>query len=389
MLYIETKDTGKATYNNFSADYSEGQMFFNGITMPVGKITHDIISLPLEFVKELFYKGDNLYNLLSEWYLNGHTTELFKQIGERMRDILNYIKDTEPFKYFDVKGEFKAFDNIFNDVAYKNYEASFHKLGTYIPKELPRKSKLYGYLQSFYLIAFSYVFIAADTLNFYSVANMFYINLTDNDKFSKAEIADFVNEFFNNSDTIKFIEDTNHTKDLTNFTLHPTLSVGPVVIKNDDGYAIGKRMNFNRMLDFYVHDMFEGLSFGHSSRQCKLCKKYFFMTSGHHQLYCSTVNEDYGYPCAYVAKNKKQMPKQKKADGFGYDIWKKRCNSIRREKSLTNKKAPTAKYSIAVCDKAKQLADRYFEMAQIDFEYAKSQYEKDMELKHLFAEAKK
>ena len=112
------------------------------------------------------------------------------------------------------------------------------------------------------------------------------------------------------------------------------------------------------------------------------------MTTAHNQLYCSTVNPEYGVPCAYVAKNKLNMPKQKKKDGFGYDIWQKRYNSLRNEKSKTNTGASSAKYDIDVCDKAMELAKRHYEEAQINFEYAQNRYEQDMVLLNLIAEAK-
>lgn len=39
------------------------------------------------------------------------------------------------------------------------------------------------------------------------------------------------------------------------------------------------------------------------------------MTTAHKQLYCSTVNKEYGVPCSYVAKHpeitKRKMKKQK------------------------------------------------------------------------------
>ena len=82
------------------------------------------------------------------------------------------------------------------------------------------------------------------------------------------------------------------------------------------------------------------------------------------------------------------MPKQKKKDGFGYAIWKKRYDSLRNEKHKTNKNLSSAKYDIDVCDKAIELAKRHYEEAQIDFDYAQNRYEQDMVLLNLIAEAK-
>lgn len=181
---------------------------------------------------------------------------------------------------------------------------------------------------------------------------------------------------------------SNHTGAFNNFTLHPTAEVAPVIIETESGSVLGRRMVFNRMLNFYVTDLFEGLAAGHYSWQCGICHRFFFMETAHKQLYCSTVNPEYGVPCAYVAKNKLNMPKQKKKDGFGYAIWKKRYDSLRNEKHKTNKNLPSAKYDVDVCDKAIELAKRHYEEAQIDFDYAQNQYEQDMVLRNLINEAK-
>ena len=56
--------------------------------------------------------------------------------------------------------------------------------------------------------------------------------------------------------------------------------------------------------------------------------------------------------------------------------------------SKTKNGLPSAKYDIDVCEKAIELAKRHYEDAQIDFDYARNQYEQDMILVNLIAEAK-
>ena len=243
-------------------------------------------------------------------------------------------------------------------------------------------------MTAFSWIAFSYIYLAGDTLNFLSVANMYFVNLTENDKRTKHELAELAREMFGDPEIIEKIEQSNHTEAFNNFTLHPTVEYAPVIMTTESGSVLGRRIMFNRMLNFYVTDLFEGLAAGHYSWQCGICHRFFFMETAHKQLYCSTVNPEYGVPCAYVAKNKLNMPKQKKKDGFGYAIWKKRYDSLRNEKHKTNKNLPSAKYDIDVCDKAIELAKRHYEEAQIDFDYAQNQYEQDMVLRNLINEAK-
>lgn len=91
-------------------------------------------------------------------------------------------------------------------------------------------------------------------------------------------------------------------------------------------------------------------------------------------------------PCSYVAKHpeitKRKMKKQKKSDSPYYVLWNKRYSSIRQNKSL-------GKYSANVSAKAKELIDYYINLANVDFDYAENQYEKDMELSKIYEEAMK
>ena len=48
-----------------------------------------------------------------------------------------------------------------------------------------------------------------------------------------------------------------------------------------------------------------------------------------------------------------------------------------------------SKYNANVSAKAKELIDYYFNLANVDFDYAENQYEKDMELSKIYEEAMK
>lgn len=110
------------------------------------------------------------------------------------------------------------------------------------------------------------------------------------------------------------------------------------------------------------------------------------MATAHKQLYCSTVNKEYGVPCSYVAKHpeitKRKMKKQKKSDSPYYVLWNRRYSSIRQNKSL-------GKYSKAVSSKAKKIINMKFERAQFDFDYAENNYEEEMNLEKIYEEAMK
>ena len=161
-------------------------------------------------------------------------------------------------------------------------------------------------------------------------------------------------------------------------------SVMPVIEKVNGENYIFRKVYYNNLKDFLYTDLFEGYIHGHYLWRCDICDDYFFMTTAHRQLYCSKVNPKYGVPCSYVAKHpevtKRKMERQKKTDSPYYLLWKKRNDLIRKNKSL-------GKYDEAVSAKAKEYIDDCFEEARLDFEYAETQYEMDMETEMIYKAA--
>ena len=75
------------------------------------------------------------------------------------------------------------------------------------------------------------------------------------------------------------------------------------------------------------------------------------------------------------------MERQKKTDSPYYLLWQKRNDLIRKNKSL-------GKYDEAVSAKAKEYIDDRFDEAQINCDYAETQFEKDMEMENIYKAAK-
>jgi len=389
MRLIETNPVGAANFYKFSIDFVGDEFIIGGKTLPLGNITHDILNIPADKLLSVFETGDKLNDLYNRLNAENYSDELFIKIRETIIEIIKLIKKTKPFSYFNIKDEYEHIDLLLSDEKIKEWNRSFASMPIPNINFVPEGTAIYDHVIVLTEFIKSYIYLCADTFNFYKVAMMYFVNLTENGFRDKVLLAGFTKEFFGSEQVLGWIEELNATEITHNFTLEPGVWMAPVVLTNKDGLTmLGRRIHFDRMLNFYVTDMFEGLAAGHYSWQCGICHKFFFMTTAHKQLYCSTVNPEYGVPCAYVAKNKLNMPKQKKKDGFGHDIWQKRYNSLRNEKSKTKNGLPSAKYDIDVCDKAIELAKRHYEDAQIDFDYAQNQYEQDMILVNLIAEAK-
>ena len=203
--------------------------------------------------------------------------------------------------------------------------------------------------------------------------------IVKNDARTKAELAETFNDFINDP-YMNFIFEVNSHPFGTRATIIP-------VVESANGTSkIFRTVYYNNLKDFLMTDLFEGYIHGHYLWRCDICDRYFFMTTARNQLYCSTVNKKYGVPCSYIAKHpevtQRKMKKQRKSDSPYYVLWKNRYDSIRKNKSLS-------KYSANVSAKAKELIDYYFNLANVDFDYAENQYEKDMELSKIYEEAMK
>ena len=390
MRLIETKPIGDANFYKFSVDFIGDNFILGGKTLPLGIITHDILNIPADKLLSIFKTGDILNDLYNRLNAENYSDDLFIKIRETILEIIKLIKKIKPFSYFSIKDEYNHVEELFDDSKIEMWKRSFASMPIPNINFVPEDTAMYDNVIVLTEFIKSYIYLCADTFNFYKVAMMYFVNLTENGFRDKVLLAGFTKEFFRSEQVLGWIEELNATEITHNFTLEPGVWMAPVVLTNKDGLTmLGRRIHFDRMLNFYVTDMFEGLAAGHYSWQCGICHKFFFMTTAHKQLYCSTVNPEYGVPCAYVAKNKLNMPKQKKKDGFGHDIWQKRYNSLRNEKSKTKNGLPSAKYDIDVCDMAIELSKRHYEDAQINFDYAQNQYEQDMILVNLIAEAKR
>lgn len=89
----------------------------------------------------------------------------------------------------------------------------------------------------------SYIYLCADTFNFYKVAMMYFVNLTENGFRDKVLLAGFTKEFFGSKEVLDWIEQMNATEITHNFTLEPGVWMAPVVLENKDGFGYARPPN--------------------------------------------------------------------------------------------------------------------------------------------------
>ena len=378
MKFIEKIEDGIHNYNRFSADFSDNIVKLNNQEYLLGTVSRMVANIPADVMTELLVYGAKTKKYYEAIYFQGYTKELFIQQKEAILEMLNFTKTLEPFGCFDLEKSMQLVKSIYSDDEMKRYdeleeiEPPLSEDDYWHYKDI---DKWFQYAKSLGLV---YSYIAIDTANFATAVQNFTMRLMEKESRKKSDLAQVANEFFNDDLTMFYLMKSNPAeKIMRGFSVNSIQTNVPVVDTADGNCKILRRIYFSRMMDFYVTDFFEALRHGHYLWQCQVCGRYFLMTSAHRQLYCDEVNPEYNVPCKYIAKHpevtKQKMEFQNKTVTPNYLLWKRRDNAIRQRKSR-------GKYSESEFAAARDYINRCYERSQIDFDYAKNQYEKEMDL---------
>lgn len=375
---IEFEDERISTFDYFCVDNLGESSRLNGYTYDKGQPTLDILSLDSDFIEKLTFLVVNLYHAWNEGQKNKYTVNVFRFMRDTILTIIDFIKDTAPYKYFDIEHSLKVVNEIFADGNLEQY-VKLSELEYYEEKELVGKWRIMDGLVT------AYIYICADTLNFKNIAyNIANITVATNSR-KPTELAAITGVFFTDGEINEQIKKSNPFPFVDGISLRPRATVIPIIAKDDDPneFAIRQRVYFGRFMDYLVTDLFDALACGHYIWQCGYCGRYFLMTTAHKQLYCQTVAPGEKYPCTKLAKYHKTATEYTKANKQSIEdnplhiLWKKRDTAIRKHKSRGT-------YPEDVCERAKAYAKACYERAMSDSVYAEQQYNADMEIENIY-----
>ena len=367
------------TTNLFSVTYRKDKFAISDKEYPIGYTSFLVMDTDSRFIDESIF--EDLKNFTEELLNKDFNRTDFLNYRAKIISVIDVLSQYEIFKIFDIKKCKEIINEFFTEEKIKLYEEyerfTKDEYRIKISEKLDELVKASVDLETAFLIGF-FISSAVKEVKYYSSVVFQITNkIVKNNARTKAELAEAFNDFINDP-YMNFIFDVNSHPFGTRATIIP-------VVESENGTSkILRKVYYNNLKDFLMTDLFEGYIHGHYLWRCDICDRYFFMTTARNQLYCSTVNMKYGVPCSYIAKHpevtKRKMKKQRKSDSPYYVLWKNRYDSIRKNKSLS-------KYSADVSAKAKELIDYYFNLANVDFDYAENQYEKDMELSKIYEEA--
>ena len=369
------------TTNLFNVTYKKDKFAISDKEYPIGYTSFLVMDTDSRFMDENIFEDLRIF---TEELLNKDFSRTdFLDYHSKIISAIDVLSQYEIFKIFDIKKCKEEINKLFTEEKIKLYEEygqlEKNRYKIKISEELDELIKVSVDLETAFSIGF-FISSAVKEVEYYSSVVFQITNkIVKNNARTKAELAEAFSDFINDP-YMNFIFDVNSHPFGTRATIIP-------MVESENGTSkIFRKVYYNNLKDFLMTDLFEGYIHGHYLWRCDICDRYFFMTTARNQLYCNTVNKKYGVPCSYIAKHpevtKRKMKKQRKSDSPYYVLWKNRYDSIRKNKSLS-------KYSANVSAKAKELIDYYFNLANVDFDYAENQYEKDMELSKIYEEAMK
>ena len=369
------------TTNLFNVTYRKDKFAISDKEYPIGYTSFLVMDTDSRFIDESIF--EELKNFTEELLDKDFNRTEFLDYHSKIISVIDVLSQYEIFKIFDIKKCKEEINKLFTEEKIKLYEEydrfTKNEYRIKISEKLDELFKSSIDLEMALSIGF-FISSAVKEVEYYSSAVFQITNkIVKNNARTKTELAEAFSDFINDP-YMNFIFEVNSHPFGTRATIIP-------VVESENGTSkIFRKVYYNNLKDFLMTDLFEGYIHGHYIWRCDICDRYFFMTTARKQLYCSTVNKKYGVPCSYIAKHpevtKRKMKKQRKSDSPYYVLWKNRYDSIRKNKSL-------GKYSANVSAKAKELIDYYFNLANVDFDYAENQYEKDMELSKIYEEAMK
>lgn len=333
MKFTNKSEGGSNSYNQFSADFSDDFVRLNKKDYPLGTICRMVANISKDDMTTLLQYGGRAKQIYEKIFSLGYSRELFIEQKKIVEDMLAYMKTLEVFQCFDFQESERLLNNLFSSDALDRYD-ELNQINEPFPEGLRERTeslaRLFAYAKVFSL---AYAYIAIDTANFATAIQNYTNQLMEANSRQKEQLAKTAFELFNDEVFMYYLHMSSPAeKTMRGFSVNSIQTVVPVIDNADGNYKIFRRVFFGRMMDFYVMDFFEALSRGHYLWQCKICGRYFLMTSAHRQLYCDDVNPEYNVPCKYIAKHpeitKKKMPSQKKTDTPIQLLWKRRDNAI-------------------------------------------------------------
>lgn len=355
-------------------DFRADKVIYNAHTFPTGTLACQALNIPREHIAQVLEHTPPLTAMVKDLNNRICSPELLEPAKASIHEIISLMQDQLPFCYLDVGILHQTIDAIFRP------EMCF-----WYPNlcKIDRKSVSDDTTRG--------ALILKDTFEEYVYA-------LEHLGYSLGQYLDGMTEFAEELDKLKNrkmdgLAQTTSKRfpSIISFDDESTWMAGSnescqyLAMKDNNGNpAIVRRNHYVSVVGLLRADFFEGLAVGHAPKKCLNCGRWFLTLDGRHTKYCDGIdpNSEKGVSCRSAGNRKRREFREKAEDHPHKALYTTRCDSIRS-------RVDRGKLDQQIGDLAKYKAKNHLNLALQNADYAQTQYEADMEIDALIAEAKR
>lgn len=363
---------GENRVDGFSVDFCGKQIYLAGKAYLKGAFANEVLNISEDDMMDLLLYIAPGFNARRELLEGKFDSDLFKQIEYSFCKIKKLLRKRMPFSLLDWELEELRVDTALSEKIRVAVSAFFEAQRKGEPQD-----DICTFLHEFFMHVLDfYVHAPMDLSNFQKAIRGLERFLRDLDVRDEHHFAMATQYFFASPTTTPFLRTSQITDTISGFTLSPDVKQEYVILSDTDRpdeLKIGRRMHFERLMDFLVMDFFEGLQVGHAPKKCAVCGRYFLTTNARPRKYCDghAPDDPRGRSCQQVGARKQRSERERADDHPVKMICEKRCNTIDHH-------LRQGKIDKEFAKKAKTLARNKRDKALRNNRYYISEYENEM-----------
>lgn len=352
-------------------DFGKDTIIYGEQTLPTGTLACLALNIPRTDAARLAELAPPLRAFGTGLDGDSCPSELLMPANTNAHEIVTILAKHAPFCYWGADALHVAVDTLFSPIVLDAHRL-LHSSGTDIAQgDIEAAAGLFS-------LAFRFIWLLEQlglTLGQYLDTITAFAETLDSLENRKVDgLAEAVAQYF--PDVLIFNESG---KWMSSMNLSDQYMAG----KDDKGSpVIVRRKHYISVVGMLRSDLFEGLAVGHAPKKCLNCGRWFLTLDGRHTKYCDGIdpNSKKGESCRSVGNRMRRDFREKAEDNPQKALYITRRDSISHR---VNRK----KLDPRIGEIAKYKAKNHLNSAVKNTDYAQNQYEKDMELDALIAEA--
>jgi hypothetical protein len=380
--------------SRFSADYANGAVFIGGNAFSAGQFIVDLLNLDADTAALTRLGSHNIRKVLEQMDCGFIYVLDFNRARDELRELVTLAAKIPPFMHLDLGYETyrveiltqdstleklqrylilrgKQAENCllpgYNRVELTEEENRLMRDGEFILQDMCRTLRFYNHLGQdvFDVRAFGMMLIPAID------------KLKKRDENALIELLQkFIPHGYSEFDS----DDRCGLSRAANCNVEYVAARVPGAKKS----VTARRMVFERLMDFVISDLFEGVAHGHYPRKCIICGRHFLRLDGRDQKYCDGLdpNDAKGRFCRQVAADRNRRERPTAKDHPIKHLYQTRISTI-------NRYLLSGKYTLEIAENCKRLAKNRCNRTLSDKTYTLEQYTEEMKMSRIFADAAK